>query len=437
MSGIASLLLIFGGLVGLLVVGMPIAFAFATVTIVSVVLLQGWGAPLQSFVLSIDSGVTNFTLLPIALFVLMGELLWQSNIANKALSAIDKWFGRIPGRLSLLSVASGTAFSALSGSTLANTAMLGKMLLPEMKRKGYADSMSIGPIVASGGLAMLVPPSTLAVFYATIAHISIGSLLIALILPGIMLACCYGAYIVVSCWLNPALAPREESSNFNLKEALRELVIYILPLSIVVFSVVGVIFFGIATPTEAAALGCVSSLLMAFCYGGLSTKKLIDAAMGTVQITGMMLLIMAMAIGFSQVLAYSGAGRELISFVSSLSLQPLVLIGLMMLVVLVLGCFMEQIAIMLITLPIFVPLLKLIEADGVWFAVMMLINLEMSLMTPPFGMLLFVMKGVAPEGTSIGSIYRASLPYLAINGLVIALILFNPWIVTILPSIMK
>lgn len=438
MSGLAILGLIFAGLTLLLMTGIPIAFAFAVVTLASVVILQGWGPPFLSFVLSIESGTANFTLLPIAMFVLMGELLWQSNIANKALAAIDKWIGRIPGRLSLLSVASGTAFSALSGSTLANTAMLGKMLLPEMHRKGYAPSMSMGPIMASGGLAMLIPPSTLAVFYATIAHVSIGTLLIALILPGLLLAVLYGAYIVTSCALNPALAPDgDERVEFRLGEALREFAIYILPLSIVVFSVVGVIFFGIATATEAAALGCMSSLLLALCYGGLSVERLVSAVMGTVQITGMMLLIMAMATGFSQILAYSGGGRELVSMMTALSLEPVMLIAMMMIVVLILGCFMEQIAIMLITLPIFMPLLKLIEADGVWFAVMMLINLEMSLMTPPFGMILFVMKGVAPEGTSIGAIYRAAAPYLVINALVILLIMFNPWIVSILPSAMK
>ncbi len=437
MSGLAVLLLIFAGLVIVLLAGVPVAFSFAAVTMVSIGLLQGWGAPFQSFVLSIENGVSSFTLLPIALFILMGELLWQSNIADKALGAISKLIGRIPGRLSLLTVASGTAFSALSGSTLANTAMLGKIMLPPMVNKGYHNTMSMGPIMASGGLSMLIPPSTLAVIYATIAKISIGKLLIALILPGLLLALCYVGYIVIRCWLNPALAPEETVERVEPKEALRQFVVYILPLSIVVFSVVGVIFFGIATPTEAAALGCTTSLIMALCYGGLSFKRLATAAMETIKITGMTLLIMAMALGFSQILAYSGGGRELIEMVAKLDISPLMLIAVMLLLLLVLGAFMEQVAIMLITLPIFTPMLVFMGADPIWFAVMMLINLEMSLMTPPFGMLIFVMKGVAPESVAIGDIYRAVTPYLIINGLFIIVLLFNPWIVELLPSIMR
>lgn len=437
MSGLSILLLIFAGLIVVLLTGVPVAFAFVIVTAVSIVLLQGWGGPFQSFVLSMEDSVSSFTLLPIALFILMGEILWQSSIADKALGAISKLIGRLPGRLSLLTVASGTAFSALSGSTLANTAMLGKIMLPPMVQKGYHNTMSIGPIVASGGLSMLIPPSTLAVIYATIAKISIGKLLIALILPGLILACCYVGYIVIRCWLNPGLAPEEPVEKVSAKEAVRQFVVYILPLSIIVFSVVGVIFFGIATPTEAAALGCTASLLTALCYGGLSAKKLYVAAMETVKITGMTLLIMAMAQGFSQILAYSGGGRELIEAISQLDISPLLLIALMLVLLLVMGAFMEQVAIMLITLPIFTPMLMLMGADPFWFAVMMLINLEMSLMTPPFGMLIFVMKGVAPPSVAIGDIYRAVMPYLIINGLFIIFLLFNPWVVEVLPSAMR
>jgi tripartite ATP-independent transporter DctM subunit len=428
---------VFGGLLGLLTIGVPVAFAFLIVTIVGIAFFQGGGGPFLSFVLSLESAVTTFTLLPIPLFVLMGEVLWQSNIAGNALGAIDKWIGRVPGRLSLLTVASGTVFSALSGSTMANTAILGKLLLPDMHRRGYDGTMSMGPIMASGALAMLIPPSALAVVYATIAQVSIGGLLIALILPGLLLAFLYVSYIVVRCWLDPSLAPRDDMPAASLREAVRELAIYVLPLSFVVFCVVGVILLGIATPTEAAALGCVASLTLALAYRGLTLASFIAAIEGTVRITGMMLIIMAAAIGFSQILAFSGASRGLLNFVTGLSVEPTVIILLMMLLVLVLGCFMEQIAIMLITLPIFVPILKIIGADQLWFAVMMLINLEMGLMTPPFGLLLFIMQGVAPPGVTMTQIYRAATPYLVINGLVILLILWQPSIALYLTTLMK
>lgn len=328
-----TLALVFGGLIGLLIIGVPVAFAFVIVTLSGIFFVQGGNAgAFQQYVLSIESSLRTFTLLPIALFVLMGEVLWQSNIASNALAAIDKWIGRVPGRLSLLTVLSGTVFSALSGSTMANTAILGKLLLPDMIKRGYRPEMSMGPIMCSGALAMLIPPSALAVVYATIAQISIGGLLLALIVPGLVLAVCYVIYIVARCWWNPVLAPRDESiAVAPWGEALKELVIYVAPLSIIIFCVIGVIFAGIATPTEAAALGSVASLVLAVVYGGLNVKTTIAAIEGTVQITGMMLIIIASAIGFSQLLAFSGASRGLLSFVTGLSVDPVVIILLMML----------------------------------------------------------------------------------------------------------
>lgn len=434
-----TLAVIFGSLLVLLAVGLPVVFSFVLVTLGGILVMHG-GNPgaFQQFILSIESSLRTFTLLPIALFVLMGEVLWQSNIASNALAAIDKWIGRVPGRLSLLTVLSGTVFSALSGSTMANTAILGKLLLPDMMRRGYRAEMSMGPIMSSGALAMLIPPSALAVVYATIAQISIGGLLLALIMPGLLLAACYVIYIVARCWWNPALAPRDENLVVaSWGEATRELAIYVAPLSIIIFCVVGVIFAGIATPTEAAALGSIASLILAAAYGGLSIKSTLAALEGTVQITGTMLIIIASAIGFSQLLAYSGASRGLLTFVVGMSVDPVMIILLMMLLVLILGCFMEQIAIMLITLPIFMPILKTAGIDPIWFAVMMLINLEMGLMTPPFGLLLFIMKGVAPPEVTMKQVYRSVMPYLAINGAVIFAILWQPKIAMFLPSFAK
>lgn len=434
-----TLALIFGSLLLLLALGLPVVFAFLLVTFGGVLFIHG-GNPgaFQQFILSLESSLRTFTLLPIALFVLMGEVLWQSNIASNALTAIDKWIGRVPGRLSLLTVLSGTVFSALSGSTMANTAILGKLLLPDMMRRGYKPEMSMGPIMSSGALAMLIPPSALAVVYATIAQVSIGGLLLALILPGLLLAASYVVYIVARCWWNPALAPRDQTITIaSWREATEELVIYVAPLSIIIFCVVGVIFAGIATPTEAAALGSVASLVLAAAYGGLNVKRTIAAIEGTVQITGTMLIIIASAIGFSQILAYSGASRGLLTFVTSMSIEPVTIILLMMLLVLILGCFMEQIAIMLITLPIFTPILKAAQVEPIWFAVMMLINLEMGLMTPPFGLLLFIMKGVAPPHISMKQVYVSALPYLVINGLVILAILWQPKIAMFLPNLVR
>ncbi len=427
------LTLIFLTVIVLLSLGIPVAFTFFLISIVGGYLMQGAGA-FPQLISSIQSSVSSFSLLPIPLFVLMGEILWYSNIAAKALEALDRLLGRLPARQSLLTVVTGTVFSALSGSTMANTAMLGSMLLPNMLKRGYAGELSMGPIMASGGLAMLIPPSALAVVFAAVAKISIGKVLLAVIVPGLVLAVCYAAYIVVRAVTNPSLAPAADVQQYTMREKLVGVATYLVPLSVIVFLVVGVIFLGVATPTEAAALGCVGSFALALVYGGMSLKTLITAVRETVHVSVMMLTIMAAAIGFSQILAYSGASRGLLEAVVALPLAPLLIVAGMQLSVLVLGCFLEQIAIMLITLPIFMPIILALKIDPIWFAVVTLINLELALMTPPFGLLLFVMKGVVPPNITMGAIVRSALPYVIINIMVVALLFFMPSLALWLPG---
>ncbi len=424
---------IFGAVFAILAVGMPVAFAFMLVTLGSIAVFQGGTGGYQQYIFSIFGSVTKFTLLPIPLFVLMGEILWHSQIASHALEALDRLLGRLPGRLSLLTVMSGTVFSSLSGSTMANTAMLGSMLLPEMHKRGYAPVMTMGPIMCSGALAMLIPPSALAVIFAAVAKVSIGKLLLALIVPGLLLAAGYSIFIIALAWMRPDLAPGYEFRAATLREQVVGVVKHLLPLTIIVFLVVGVIFLGVATPTEAAALGCVGSFGLAGAYGGLSFEGVKKAVMGTVKVSVMMLTIMAAAIGFSQILAFTGASRDLLQFVVALTESPIALMLMMQVVLLFLGCFMEQIAIMLITLPIFMPIIHAMNIDPIWFAVLMLINLEIALMTPPFGLLLFIMKGVAPPEIKMQSIYASVLPYIAVNLIVIGLVLAWPDLVLYLP----
>lgn len=423
------LIIVFGALIVLLAAGVPVAFAFLLINVAGAQFLQGGGNAFQQLIHSIYASVTSFSLLPIPLFVLMGEILWQSNIATRALGALDKLLGRVPGRLSLLTVGSGTIFSALSGSTIANTAMLSSMLLPELRRRGYANDLSMGAIMASGALAMLIPPSALAVVFAAVAKISIGKVLIALIVPGLLLAALYALYIIWRALADAQAAPSYEVATASGRERLMGLVLYVAPLSVIVFCVVGLIILGVATPTEAAAFGCIGSMALAAAYGDLTWKRFVDSIRGTLQISVMMLTIMACAIGFSQLLAYSGASRGLLEFVMSYAFSPIVLLIFIQLVLLVLGCFMEQIAIMLITLPIFMPIIKAAGIDPIWFAAICLINLEIGLMTPPFGLLLFVMRGHAKD-VPMQAIYRAVMPFVFIDLIVIGLMLAFPGIAT-------
>ncbi|MCQ9618280.1 TRAP transporter large permease [Paenalcaligenes niemegkensis] len=426
--------LIIGGTLALLGVGMPVGFALAAVTLLGILFTQGWGNPFMQYVASVKSSLSVFTLLPVPLFVLMGEILWHSQIAGRALKALDMLLGRLPGRLSLLAIASGTLFSTLSGSTMANTALLGRLLVPELKARGYSGVMSMGPIMASGALAMLIPPSALAVIFASVAKVSIGKLLLALIVPGLLLAVLYAVFVVGVALRYPKLAPAYDIEKVPFSVTAKALLIDVVPLLFVIITVVGVIFQGVATPTEAAAVGALASLILAAAYGGLSVLKVSKALMDTLRITVMMLTILASAIAFSQLLAFTGASRGLLEYVLSGDQTALIFIAMTMLMILVLGMFLEQIAIMMITLPILMPIVAALSIDPLWFSVLMLINLEIALMTPPFGMLLFVMGSVTDDQTSMSMIWRAALPYVLINVAVIALIMFVPAIATLLPN---
>ena len=420
------LIIIFTGAMILLAVGMPVAFAFIIINMLGVLVLQGGGRSFHTLTLSMFSSVSTFTLLPVPLFVLMGEVLWHSRVAFKAIDVLDKLLGRLPGRLSLLTILSGTVFSSLSGSTMANTAVLGTMLLPDMERRGYRRPMSIGPILASGGLAMMVPPSALAVILASIAKLSIGRILIAALVPGLIMAFLYMSYILVRCKLQPELTPTYEVQRVGLRERLEGVVLYLLPLGLIIFLVTGVIVLGVATPTEAAALGCLGSFILAAVYRSLSWEVIRKAVGGTVYISVMMMAILVGALGFSQLLAYSGASRGLLEAVIALPIAPILVIVAMQAIVLMLGTFMEQIAIMMITLPIYIPIVKSFGFDPIWFGVLMLINLQMALTTPPFGLLLFVMKGVAPPDTTMRQIYMAGIPFLACDLVALIIVLIYP-----------
>ncbi len=429
-------ILFIGGLVFLLISGFPIAFAFLGMDLVGIFILMGpqgfFQMPLQIF-----SSLSTFTLSPIPLFILMGELMFHSGVAYRTIDVLDKWLGRLPGRLSLLAAAGGTLFSALSGSTLANTAMLGTVLLPDMQRRGYKPAMSVGPIVGVGGLAMLIPPSSLAVVLAALGHIPVGKILLAGVIPGILLGVLFALYIIARCWLNPDLAPRYEVTPTTWGERFVLLFRYVFPLGIVIFMVLGLMLLGVATPTEAAASGVFGTVIVIALFKKLTPKVIRDSLVGTLEITVMIFMIITASNSFSTILAFSGATQGLLGVIKDLTLSPLlVLVGMQGLVFL-LGMFMETISIMMICLPIFMPIVRLLHFNPVWFGVIMLINFEMGLITPPFGMLLFVMKGVAPKEISIEAICRAALPFIICDALVMALIIAAPKIALWLPALVR
>ena len=380
--------------------------------------------------------MSKFVIAPVPLFIFMGTVMFHSGMAKRVIDIMDGWMGRMPGRLSVLTLVSGTIFSTLSGSTIATSGTLGKLLIPEMQQRGYNNSMAIGPIMGVGGLAMVIPPSALAVVLGSLGKISIGKLLIGGILPGLLMATVYLTYIIGRCWLQPSAAPSYVVTKIPLAERIIYTVRYALPLLSIIAAVLGSIFFGIATPTEAAALGAVTSLVLCAVYGKLSRETLKKASLDAVEITAMVFLIIAGSTAFSQILAFSGVSRELIEVITKADLSPfLILLG-MLLTTLILGTFMEQIAIMMITLPVYMPVIRALGFDDVWFGILMLINIEIALTTPPFGMICFVMKAVCPPGTRLTDVYAAALPFIACDLITMGLIILFPSIVTFLPSFM-
>ncbi|MCK5205985.1 MAG: TRAP transporter large permease subunit, partial [Desulfobacterales bacterium] len=385
-------LLIMISLLFLFAINVPVAFSFLFVNMAAAFFLWGGQKGLDQIILSIYGSVINFTMLPIPLFILMGEVMFRSGIAPKMIETIDKWLGSIPGRLSLMAVLSGTLFSTLSGSSMASTAMLGSVLVPEMEKRGYKKPMSIGPILGSGGLAIMIPPSALGVILASLARFSVGDLLIAIIIPGFIMAGLYMAYVIIRSFLQPHLAPAYVVAQIPLSEKIWDSIRYILPLGSIVFLVIGLIFLGVATPTESAALGALGCFVLAFLYRGLSWKVLKITFVGTIRTTVMIFVILSASVAFSQIMAYTGATNKLIAFITKLSLSPIMLVVAMQIVMLFMGTFLEAMPIMMITIPIFMPIIQALHINPIWFGVVMLLNMEMAMTSPPFGLSLFVMK---------------------------------------------
>lgn len=416
--------------------GLPVAFCFLLINIIGAAIIWGGEKGLEQLSLSMWESVSTFSLLPIPMFVLMGELMFHTGMGFRMLDAIDKWLGRLPGRLALLSVGTATLFSVMSGSTTGTTAMLGSLLVPEMERRGYHRQISIGSVMGSGGLAMLIPPSALAILLASLAGISIAKLLIACIVPGLIIAFFYGIYIVGRCYLQPSIAPSYEVKPISLKEKALGTIKYALPLGLIIFLVLGLIFLGVATPSEAAAFGAFGTLIIGFLYRGLTLDVFKKALIGTMKITVMILIIITGAKAFSQLLAFTGATRSLVTFMLDLPLPPIHLIIVTQLTLLFMGTFMGAVPMMMITLPVFMPLVEALGFDPVWFGILFLINIEMGQTTPPFGLLLFVMKGVAPEGTTMGDIYKAGIPFLICDLATMGLIIAFPILALWLPRLM-
>lgn len=428
--------LLMGLVVGFMLLGMPVAFAFLGVSVIGVTLYMGFETGLKQLSANATNAVTVFVLVPLPLFLLMGELFFRTGLAARVFDAFDRLFGRLPGRLSYLTVAGGTTFAALTGASMASTAMLGALMLPEMAKRGYKKHLAMGPILGTGGLAMVIPPSGLAVLLGSIARIDIGKLLIAGVLPGLLLAAMYVAVIYVQVKLDPDAAPQYAVERVSLGEKLRLVATNILPMGVIVFMVIGLILLGVATPSESAAFGVLGVLILAAAFGTLSVEAVRTSLLNALKVTAMVFLIITGSATFSQILALSGASSGMVRWATGQEVAPILLLLVMFAILLFLGMLMEQVSIMMLTVPIFFPLAQALGFDLIWFGVIMLLALEISLATPPFGLGLFVLMGVAPKGTSLLDVAVAALPYVGSAILLVLILIAVPEIATLLPGLM-
>lgn len=437
MDWTSALALLVGSLAFFLLLGLPVAVTFFGVNVIGAIVFLNGEIGLIQMTRNVVTSITNYNLAPIPLFILMGEVLLHSGMAFKAIDAIERLITRVPGRMAVVSVAAGTVFSALSGSTIANTAMLGRSLMPEMLRRGYHPTLSMGPIMATGGIAMLIPPSALAVLVGSLAGMSISKLLLAGIVPALLMASLFFAYIVVRAKLRPQDAPPDDPVKRTLSERWMPFLTHVVPLSGILVVVVGSLLLGVATPTESAALGVIASFVAAALYRCLNWQVIKTTLSETAKTSTMILFIIMASTTFSQILAFSGATNGMVSLITSAGADAFTVVLMMMLVLLVLGCFIDQVSMVMITVPLFIPVANALGIDLVWLGVIYLITMEMGFLTPPFGLLLFVMKGIAPPEVGIKTVYSAAMPFIAIEMFVLLLVLFFPDIGLWLPSLIQ
>ncbi len=432
-----ALFIMLGSLFGLMLIGFPVAFSFLSVNLLGAWLFMGGEAGIGQLVRNSVGSVTSFSLTPIPLFVMMGELLFHTGLAFRAISSIERVIARVPGQLSIVSVLGGTAFATLSGSTIANTAMMGSALLPEMLKRGYHPTVAMGPIMAVGGIAMLIPPSALAVMLGSLAGVSITGLLVGGIVPGLLMAIGFLGYVIIRSYMDKSNESEHQEEEEQLTRRQRWWPFFrdVVPLLGIFVAVVGSMLAGWASPTESAAIGALAAVLATLAYGVLTLKNLVRSLLETARISVIILFVLVASTAFSQQLSFSGATSGLLSVVSDYGLTPFWLVIGMLAIVLLMGCVIDQVSMMMITLPFFMPLANAAGIEPIWLGVMMLITMEMGLLTPPFGLLLMVMQSVAPASVRLPQIYASAVPFLLIEGVVLAFIFLLPWLATGLPGL--
>ncbi|TYB89585.1 TRAP transporter large permease subunit [Oceaniovalibus sp. ACAM 378] len=425
----------FSSMLVMMATGFPIAFCLASVAIITAWVFQPALANMLLFQFKEFSLESGKTLIAIPLFIFMGFVLHNSGIAKDLFDAVYLWSGRLKGGLGMGTVLICAVMAAMIGVSSAATLSMGIIAVPAMLARNYDKRMATGIVQAGGALGFLIPPSIMMIMYAFVAQESVGRLFAAGLMPGLMLATMYIIYIGIRAHLDPTLAPPiPEDQRGDLKEKLAALKFLILPF-LIIFSVLFCIFTGITSPTEAAALGASSALVSAVIRGKFTRQGFKDSLLRTLSLSGFNAYIIIGAVTFSAVYSGLGASAIIRDTVTGLDVNPWVVIIIMQLSFFLLGMFLDDIAILFLCMPIYVPIIKALGFDPVWFAVLYVVNMQMAYITPPYGLNLFYMKAVAPKEITLSDIYRSIVPFLGIQALALVLLLVFPIIALWLPGL--
>ena len=432
---IISVLMV-GSLFALIMIGVPLAFALGIVAVFFATAFFGVHA-LLLISSRIYGFVTVYVLIAVPLFLLMASIMDKSGVARDLYDAISVWAGGLPGGVAAMTLFAAVFMAATTGIIGGEIILLGLVALPQMLRLGYDQRLAIGTICAGGSLGTMIPPSIVLIFFGLTASVSIGELFIAVILPSLLLASFYLVYVLVRCSLNPALGPPAsiEQRDIPLRAKLALLKGLILPL-MVAFGVLGSIYAGIAAVAEAAALGVAGTILAAWIRGRLSWQLLRESAQQTMSTCGLLLWITFGATALIGVYNLLGGIQFVQSLMTDLPFPPIVIILIMMGILIVLGLFMDWIGILLLTMPIFAPIIENLGYNVIWFGILFCMNMQISFLSPPFGPAAFYLKGVAPPEISLQDIYRALWPFMLMQFAAIILVMAFPDIALWLPRVL-
>ncbi len=439
-------LLLFGSLALLLMLGLPMAFCTGSLAVVFLFVF-GNGAILNMLPSRVFPFMTDYQLSAVPLFIFMAAVLEKAGIIEELFDVIYKWLGALKGGLASATVLACTVLAAMVGVVGATEVTMGMIALPAMLKRGYDPKLACGALLAGGTLGILIPPSVMAIVYAVVAQQSLGELLIGSVFPGLLLSGIYIAYVTLRCYINPSLGPAlPVEERVSLPEKLRLLRNTITPI-LVILLVLGVIFFGIATPVEAAGIGTFGALIVSALHRRLNWTNLYEASIATLKATAMVMWIFFGATMFVGFFIVKGGQTFVAETILGTGLAPYGILLLMMCVLFVLGMFLDWVGILLLTVPIFLPIMKSLTFAGafglpgvepgkvaLWYGVIFMVNMQMAFLSPPFGYSLFYLKSVAPPQISMAMIFRAALPFIGLQALGLSLCIIFPQIVLWLPS---